>query len=176
VQRPVTLVFGGLVVNWFPKWHCWLRVGAEVNSDPNIKTFDELISAGGADRLLLRVVIDPDDADLKLQGFNFHSLVWEIRQGNLWFEQVVITAADFQQSNDLPRWVSEVHQWNPDSGVAVLKIGEEQLPDAQAVTWVQYSWREWDLRTNREVGVLRVCRSPSENPDGTIRSPRRVRW
>lgn len=147
-----------------------------MDSDPNIKTFDELISAGGADRLLLRIVMDPDDADSEFHGFDFHSLAWEVRQGDLWFERVVITAADFQQGNDLRRWISEVHQWNSDSGVAILMIGEEQLPDAQEVTWVQYSWREWDLRTNREVGVVRVCRSPSENPDGTRRPSKRVPW
>ncbi|HKB06615.1 MAG TPA: hypothetical protein VKD90_30745 [Gemmataceae bacterium] len=145
-----------------------------MKSDPNIVTIDELVSAGGADRLLLRFVEDPDDADTEFPGLDFHSVVWEVRQGDLWFEHVVITAADFQRGNDRGRWVSALHHWNPVSGVAILQVGEEQLPDAHAVTWVQYSWCEWDLRNNREIRGLRVCRTPWENLDGTKRPPRRV--
>ena len=145
-----------------------------MKSDPKIVTFDDVVSAGGADRLLLRYVEDPDDADAEFQGLDFHSVAWEVRQGDLWFEKVVITAADFQRGNDRTRWVSALHHWNPVSGVAILQVGEEPAPRLTQVHRAMYSWREWDLRNNREIAVLRDCRSPFENPDGTKRPPRRV--
>jgi hypothetical protein len=140
--------------------------------DPNIKTLDEIVSAGGADRLVLRYVLDPDDGE----GLDFHSVAWEVRQGDLWFEHVVITAADFQRGNNRGRWVSALHHWNPVSGVAILQVGEEPAPRSTQVHRSMYSWREWDLRNNREIAVLRDCRSPFENPDGTKRPPRHVPW
>jgi len=143
-----------------------------VKSDPNIITLDEVLASGGADKLSLRIVEDPDAADADWRGFDFHSLVWEVRQFDLWFEKLSITAADFQGGSTLCRWVNALYRWDATSGIGIIQVGQETLPDAQGVVWAQYSWCEWDLRSNQEVAVLRMCKSPFENPDGTKRAPR----
>jgi hypothetical protein len=154
----------------YPLLTCLLLAGCSMQPAPNIMTFGEVTDAAGSNRLGLRLVERPlprSEADGK--AYDFHSLVWEVREGDAWSERLVITQADFQRGAGRRRWVSDLHSLDPASGLAVLQVGEEQPPDARGAVRAEYSWREWDLAHNREVRVLRVCQSSFENLDGTAR-------
>jgi hypothetical protein len=49
----------------------------------------------------------------------------------------------------------------------VIRVAEEHRNAYGAR--VECSWREWDLLNNRQVKVLRVCKSPFETIDGKPR-------
>ena len=94
-------------------------------------------------------------------GWDFSSLVWERRKSFLsWRPHITLTATDFRLPNNLPRWVHEVHSFDPSEGVAILKIGEGDAPDNAPVVTFTYSWRKWDLIKNREIGRLQDCVNP----------------
>jgi hypothetical protein len=158
-------------MKWYPALLGLLLVGCGP-SDPAVLSFDEVLGPDGGDRLQLRFVEVPSHDDVKVQAFDFHSLVWEVRDGDAWVERAVITAADFQRGAAERRSVSALHSWDPVRGVAVLQVGEEQRPDARGVVQVQYTWREWDVVHNHEVRVLRVCQTPFEGVDGSRRFSR----
>jgi hypothetical protein len=139
------------------------------SADPVVTTFDEVAGPDGTDRLVLRFVAVPTDGEAAVEAFDFHSVAWEVRDGDAWTERAVITAADFQRGAGERRSVSALHSLDAARGLAVLQVGEEQPPDARGRVSVQYTWREWDLVHNREVRVLRVCQTPFEGVDGTVR-------
>jgi hypothetical protein len=162
--------FGGVgtsAMKRYPTLLCLVLAGCGMQTSPNIVTFDEVTGPGDGDRLVLRLVEVP--AATSGRAFDFHSVVWEVRDGDAWAARLAITQADFQRGAVRRRWVSALHGLDPDGGVAILQVGEEQPPDARGVVRVEYSWREWDLFNNREVRVLRVCQSSFENVDGTAR-------
>jgi hypothetical protein len=129
---------------------------------PNITTFGEVTDAAGNNRLVLRFIERPlPKPEPGRKAYDFHSLVWEVRTGDAWAERVVITREDFERGARR-RWVSALHNLDPAAGTAIIKVGEEQTPDARGVVHVEYSWREWDLAGNRQVRVFRVCASPHE--------------
>ena len=91
--------------------------------------------------------------------------MWQARDGDSWADRLVLSRADFERGG-ARRWVTELHTFDPASGTAVCKVGEEQPADAGGAVRVEYTWREWDLANNREVRVLRVCGSPFEPLEG----------
>ena len=94
-------------------------------------------------------------------GYDFYSLSWEVKDGT-WKDKVVITKADFQRGYKRQRFVTSIHSFYPDTGVAILKIGELWPNKVPGMAVAVYSWREWDLANNREVHIARVCKSPFE--------------
>jgi hypothetical protein len=141
------------------------------SADPAVSTFDEVAGPDGADRLVLRFVAVPTDGETHVEAFDFHSVAWEVRDGDAWAARLVITADEFQRGAGDRRSVSALHSLDPARGLAVLQVGQEQPPDARGRVSVQYSWREWDLVNNREVRVIRVCQTPFEGVDGMLRRP-----
>jgi hypothetical protein len=127
---------------------------------PNIETFGEVTDANGRNRLLLRFVEGPNP-ELRpgLKGYNFHSIVWEVRDGDTWKERVVITQEDFQRGA-AQRWVNELHSLDPSIGSAIIKVAEGQPPDERGGVSFEYFWREWDLLRNQQIRVLRDCDYP----------------
>jgi hypothetical protein len=133
---------------------------------PNITTFSDVTDPPGDNRLVLRIVERPlpkPQPDRK--AYDFHSLVWEVRAGDTWAERVVIPREEFGRGV-LRRWVSSLHSFDPAAGIAILKVGEEQPPDARGAVHVEYTWREWDLVGNRQVRLIRVCAEPFEQFEG----------
>lgn len=57
-----------------------------------ITTHGELLDDAGENRLQLRCLEWPPNAEGETE-YDFHSLVWEARYGEIWAEQFVITAA-----------------------------------------------------------------------------------
>ena|ERR1043166_2950497 len=95
-------------------------------------------------------------------GFDFHSLVWERQEGDFWQERAVITQEQFQTGSDRRRTPHDLYSFDPNTGNVVIKIAEGDAPtNADSVHFV-YSWREWNIRTNGQVRLIRVCKDPFE--------------
>ncbi len=94
----------------------------------------------------------------------FRSLIWSSETGSDWHCRAVITHGDFQRGWDRRRWVSDLYSFDPATGHAIIQVGESEVPFGEGIVGrtilCVYSWREWDLRTNSEVRVLRICDSP----------------
>src|SRR5258707_15348245 len=97
----------------------------------------------------------------------FRSL-WQAKNGPAWSEKIVITRSDFEKSAEHRRWVIELHSFYSAKGHAIILVGEEQ-PRVDGSAHVEFSWREWDLVNNRQIQVLRVCKSPFETLNGKER-------
>src|SRR5687767_494747 len=132
---------------------------------PNIETFGEIVDTAGQNRLLLRSVerLLPN-LPAGAKAYDFHSLVWEVRERDSWIQRTVIPQSDFARDGSR-RWVAELHRFDPSNGTAIIRVGEEQPPEAGGHVHVEYSWREWDLNQNREIRVIRHCADPFEPYD-----------
>lgn len=69
---------------------------------------------------------------------------------------------EFQASHPYRRWISNAHRINPDSGRAIINVGEGDAPENSKRVRFVYTWREWDLRANEDVQVLQICENPRE--------------
>lgn len=106
---------------------------------PNIEAFGEVTDTAGDHRLALRFIEWPlPKPEPGRKAYDFHSLVWEVRAGYAWGERVVITREDFERGAPR-RWVSELYSIDPAAGTAIIKVGEEQPPDAQGAVDVEYT-------------------------------------
>ncbi len=114
-----------------------------------------IVSSDGRDRLSLQ----------NEEGY-FRALIWSSEHGREWSCRAVITQTDFQRGNERERWVNELHSFDPVNGTAIIKVGEMEVPEDKGGTGgfrrCTYSWREWDLLSNCELRVLRVCEDPFE--------------
>lgn len=127
---------------------------------------DQATDDTGKHRLLLKYTEQPGrDESI---GYDFHSLVWETLDGSAWVQESVITRDEFQAGTDHQRWISEIDSLDPETGHAILKVAEGDNPMNARRIQISYSWREWDLRTNKEVRVIRAIANPFEplNPTG----------
>ena len=127
-----------------------------------VQTMEAVTAANGTDRLIRNVwetvsSLRPDE-----KSHDSHSLVWQRLEGGLWIDHVTITQDDFQHGNPHRRWVSSIHSFDPVSATAILQVAEGDAPEsAPAISYI-YSWREWDIRNNRQVKILRICDDPFE--------------
>ncbi len=95
-------------------------------------------------------------------GHEFKSLVWRFKQAGEWKEKIRITHSDFQSGFNHRRGIVEVHDFDPASGIAIVKVAEADAPSEAKRTRFVYSWREWSLLTNAEIRLLRTCGDPFE--------------
>lgn len=138
-----------------------LVAGCRTGDGRDLKIHAEVADQTGQQRLQLRFVEVPlPNRRGEEQAFDFHSLVWEAQDSDVWKSRKTITRSDFQGDTPSRRWVSELHSFDPDSGQATIKVGEEGEPDVDGVIHVTYSWRQWDLLSNREIRTIQVCESP----------------
>ena len=82
--------------------------------------------------------------------------------GATWQEHVVISAEVFQAGGVHRRWISELHDLDATKGLAIIKVAEGDAPEGSPAIRYVYTWREWDLITNREVRLIRTCSDPLE--------------
>jgi hypothetical protein len=108
----------------------------------------------------VEVPMEPEPKWIKLLGlrtpddtfYDFHSLVWDVNDGLTWQRKATITQADLEQDGTR-RWVSDLHSLDARYGSAFIKVAEGD--------WrVTYSWREWDLLSNKEIRMIKVCECP----------------
>lgn len=102
------------------------------------------------------------DALQRRQSFDFDSLVWRTNAGGAWHDHVVISQTAFQAGSPRRRWVSQIHSLDATNGTAIIKVAEGDVPEGSPSIRFIYSWREWSLRTNGEVRLIRVCADPFE--------------
>jgi len=109
---------------------------------------------------------------LQNEGGYFRALIWSSEHGRDWEWRAVVTQAEFQHGSDKRRWVSSLHSLDAATGHAIIQIGENEVPFGEGIAGevvrCVYSWREWDLLSNREVRLLRVCEDPHEKYDPTL--------
>ena len=124
-----------------------------------LEVIREIIGERG-DQLTLRFVEIPGRQRFKLpglrmpddKGYNFHSLVWDVHAGSKWQRKATITRPDFERDGTR-RFVIDLQSFDARYGSAIIKVGEGD--------WrVTYSWREWDLWSNKEIRTIKVCESP----------------
>ena len=113
--------------------------------------------SGGKDRLRIFMV----GAE---EGLNFHSLVWEKLKGGTWETYQSITRQQLANGPDCDRWIAEIHDFDATSGTAVIRVAERLRRSSGGVV-VNYSWRRWDVGSNRELATLRQCAHPFEPYD-----------
>lgn len=116
-------------------------------------------------------------------GFDFHALVWESKRLGQWRNKSVLTAREMEHGDR--SWVCELHSFDPDAGMAVLKVGRMRTDESMAplkvretnarlrelhpqgiFSWCEYSWVLWDLRNRGIERTLRICEPPTEPLDG----------
>lgn len=96
-------------------------------------------------------------------GANFESMVWAVKDGEIWTNNIVITREQFQSENRYRRWVAELHSFCPATGTAIIKVAEgDAVEKAPGGVRYHYSWREWDLQNNREINLFGICKDPFE--------------
>ena len=121
-----------------------------------MKTFGEVSDEDGKQHLQL-LYIEQEGG-----GWNFHSLVWQRRDGDTWQERVVITRDAFESGTDRRRWVSQIQSFDSDTGRAIVRVAEGDQPKGARKVHYAYSWREWDIAANRELRFIKVCTGPFE--------------
>jgi hypothetical protein len=137
---------------------CLVLCGCDF-SQPANPVSREIIDKSGTNRLALNYVPVGD------KSWAFHSLAWRIKAGGTWTNRLVITKSEFEGGSQRNRWVSDIQSLDPSTGNAVIKVAEIGLPQTNGNSiWTPcvYSWREWNLTTNGEIRVLRVCKEPFE--------------
>ena len=127
-----------------------------------VKTVETIAATNDTDRLIRNAWETTSYSRPEDKSYKSHSLVWQRLESGRWADHVTITQNDFQRDNPQRRWVSSIHSFDPDSGTATLKIAEGNAPENSARVSYAYSWREWDIRNNREIKLLRICKDPFE--------------
>ncbi len=130
-----------------------------------LQTVESVPSAGGTDRLIRR---DWETVSFSRPGqksYDSHSLVWQRLQNGSWSDIVTITQADFQRGTARRRWFSSIHSFDAVAATAIIKVAEAEAPDSAGTIQYVYSWREWDIKNNREIKTIRVCKDPFEPCD-----------
>ena len=130
-------------------------------NDPIIVIKQEIYDLTAHHRLAIFTIEIPPSP-----GSNFHSLAWGFRAVQAtsgWVDQAVITREDFQRDTDRRRWVQTLDRFDLGTGYAIIQVGEGDVPrHERRPTHITYSWREWDIRNNRQVRLLRICDNPME--------------
>ena len=118
----------------------------------------------GTNRLALIFASKGPGPGANTESFVFRSLALQTRIGTNWTDRVVITKADFETGSLHERWVSEIHSLDATRGTAVIKVAEvsPQTSGTHMSERCVYSWREWNMVSNAEVRLLRVCKEPFE--------------
>jgi hypothetical protein len=143
-------------------------------SPPSNPFSREVTDKSGTNQLVLVYASAGPGPVANSESFDFHSLAWRTKAGTNWNDRVVITKANFEAGGLRPRRVSDIYSLDPITGNAVIKVVEDSPPKTNGTTVstaCAYSWREWNITTNAEVRVLRVCKEPFEPYTG-----RRIKW
>ena len=127
-----------------------------------VQTVEMVAAANGTDRLIRKDWETVSYSRPDEKSYDSHSLVWQRFDSGLWIDHVTITQDDFQRGCPRRRWVSSIHSFDPVSATAILKIAEGDASESAPAISYAYSWREWDIKNNRQVKVFRVCEDPFE--------------
>jgi hypothetical protein len=125
-------------------------------ADPFSKT---VIDKTGTNRLALIYVSVGRGPVPDSEAFDFHSLAWQTKTGTNWSDRIVISRRDFEAGTAQSRWISELESFDSSTGRAIIKVAEGGTTNGSKV---ECSWREWDVTSNTEIRVIRICKEPFE--------------
>lgn len=119
----------------------------------------EVMDSVGSNKLTLYALVERsrNEAD-----YRFDSLAWRWKYGTNWLYRSLITQEQFQRGYPWERSVVDIYSINATNGTTIIKVFEDSTTTTNGVTNNGYTWREWNLISNREVRVLRVCTKPFE--------------
>ena len=116
----------------------------------------EIFGPSGSDRLRLLHESSEDGYD------EFHTLSWDSLTVTGWQSKAKLTAEEFQGSHLYDRWIADLHSLQPENGLAVILVAEEnRKSDSSSIEYI-YSWRLWNIVENSEVVRLKDCRTSCE--------------
>lgn len=103
-----------------------------------------------------------------IDGFHFESLVWKTRSGTNWEEKIAITSYQFASGSPPVRIVTDVTRFDSKAGTAIIKVGIATVTTNGTMirSDIAYSWREWNLFSNRTGSILRICKDPFDPLEG----------
>ena len=130
----------------------------------SVEITQQVTDATGTNRLVLYNVVGRAPLSTRVD-YDFHALVWQVRDGTNWTDSRVISQSAFQGASPQRRWVNEIAAFDSTTAIGAVKVGEESKPirnGSSVSISVTYSWREWSLLTNGEVRVVRICKDPFE--------------
>lgn len=132
-------------------------------SSPEIPGKDPFVQQGSnpANRLVLAF-----QADESGRGSCFHDLRWFVEQASGWTLHRSISNKAFQAGSSLRRWISELHSFDSDKGVAIIKVGQADAAGSEYK--VNYFWMSLNLN-DMELELLRRCSDPFEGYADTSR-------
>ena len=134
-----------------------------MESDPETYDFGTLLNESESERL--RLIYEGRMFNDNERGYDFHSLVWEAKEGGNWRAKREITRSSFESECTNQRWVSKLHSFDSSAGHAILQVAEGDAPKGSDSISYHYSWRKWDLNENREVAFLCKCEDPFQTYD-----------
>jgi len=116
----------------------------------------EIYGPSGSDRLRLLHESDEEGSD------EFYTLSWDSLTMKGWQTKVRLTGEQFQGSHNAQRWIADVHSIQPENGLAVILVAEDNHQSSSSSEGYIYSWRIWDIVENSEVVRLKDCHTSSE--------------
>ncbi len=122
----------------------------------HVRIVQTVASSDGNDRLVRKDVELVSLASKTMPDakfFDFHSLVWQRLDDGVWIDHLTITKADFQHGCSNRRWITSLHSFDPKTGSAIFKVGEE-FPVNANESVARYTWREWSLNDNTELKII----------------------
>jgi len=127
-----------------------------------LQTVESVASADETNRLIRRSWETVSRSNPDEKSYDFHSLVWQQLKNGVWVDHATLAKADFQRGSAHRRWISEIHHFDAEKAIAVLKIAEGNAPENSGAISYIYSWRTWDVKNNREIATIHICDGPFE--------------
>lgn len=131
-------------------------------SKRSVVIVETVVATSGVDRLILKNWETVSPLNPAERSRDSHSLVWQRNSGSAWTDYILITQKDFQSGRSHSRCIVSVHDFDPASGTAIIKVAEGDAPESATFVSYIYSWREWDLKGHRELKTIHVCADPFE--------------
>ena len=129
----------------------------------SVEIVETVTASSSTDRLIRKDWVTAPRSHPEEKSYNSHSLVWQRLKNDSWLDHLTISQSDFQRGCAHRRWISSIHSFNADAGIAILKIAEGDAPEENdgAISYI-YSWRQWDVLNNLELETIRECTEPFE--------------
>src|SRR5215471_12850751 len=96
---------------------CLALCGCDFMSSRGPGPTTEISDASGNHRLMMRYVAVN-------RGYDFDALIWRTNAAGEWKQRLIITQDDFERGSQRARWVSEIHSFDPATGLAIIKVAE----------------------------------------------------
>jgi len=116
----------------------------------------EIYDSSRSDRLRLLHESVEDGSD------EFYTLSWDSLTLKGWQTKIRLTGEQFQGTHNCHRWIADLHSIQPESGLAVILVAEDNHKPSSSSTDYSYSWRIWNIVQNAEVVRLKDCNSSCE--------------